>query len=238
MNGRLFFEASSHRANVPGPWRTTPGSGEAGLDAPQREGGAALWGVLDRRRSVRKFSDRPLDRATVSQLLWAHNGRSGRFRTAPSAGAMYPLTTYVLVFRVDGIDPGLYRYDTEGHRLELTATGITPSDFSRACLDQAVCRRAALALVWAARPDRAVRYGERAFRYMLLDAGHIGQNVHLACTAMALGSCMIGAFHDDLLADLIGVDGLAEFVVYAAAVGWPEPQPCAGTTGRWREVTE
>ncbi len=159
--------------------------------------------------------------------MWATQGvtasRHGQaFRAAPSAGACYPIDTYVVVNRVEGLEAGLYRYDVEGRRLGRLRTGDLSAAIAAACLDQEMAAEAAVVFAWVAAPARAKgRYRERAYRYVYLDAGHIGQNLHLAATALGLGCCAIGAFFDDEVNALLGVDGLEATAVYLSVVGVP-----------------
>ncbi len=197
------------------------------LPAPQTSGGEGLWETIAARRSVREFRPDPISREQLAQLLWGTQGITARehgaaFRAAPSAGACYPIDTYVAVNRVAGLEPGLYRYDVEGAALKRVRQGDLSAAIAAACLDQEMAAQAAVVFVWVAVPARsAQRYRERAYRYVYLDAGHIGENLHLAATAMGLGCCAIGAFFDDEVNAIVGVDGQTETAVYLSVVGVP-----------------
>jgi SagB-type dehydrogenase family enzyme len=197
------------------------------LSAPSTEGGRPLWHVLERRRSERRFQDVPLKESELSQLLWAAQGitREGRgvdFRTAPSAGALYPVETYVVVHDVEGIEAGVYHYDVEQHELERLRPGNFQAATAAAALDQRIAARANVVFVWTAIFERSKwKYEERAYRYIYLDAGHIAQNVALAAVALDLGSCQIGALYDGEANELVGVDGVEESTIYMTAVGRP-----------------
>ena len=197
------------------------------LPKPQTDGGEGLWAVIQARRSVRDLRREPLTLAQLSQLLWAMQGitggRGGRpFRAAPSAGACYPLETYLVVNRVEGLEPGLYRYQVEGASLECLRRGDLAAAIAAACLDQEMAADAAVVFAWTAIPARSKhRYHERAYRYIYMDAGHIGENLHLAAVALGLGCCAIGAFLDDEVNALLGVDGFEETAVYLSVVGIP-----------------
>jgi SagB-type dehydrogenase family enzyme len=186
-----------------------------------------LWDVLQRRRSERRFQDVPLKESELSQLLWAAQGitREGRgvdFRTAPSAGALYPVETYVVVHNVEGIDAGVYHYDVEQHQLEQLRLGDFQTAIAAAALDQRIAARANVVFVWTAIFERSKwKYEERAYRYIYLDAGHIAQNVALAAEALDLGSCQIGALYDGEANELLGVDGVEESTIYMSVVGRP-----------------
>jgi len=204
-----------------------PVQGTVELPEPSREGGEPLWSVVQARRSVRRFAETPLTLGQLSQLLWATQGISSRdrgfaFRTSPSAGACYPLNTYVVVHRVEGLEPGLYAHDVEAAALLKRLEGDLAEPIAAACLDQSMAATAAVVFVWTAVPLRSKqRYHERAYRYIYLDAGHVGQNLHLAAQGMGLGCCAIGALLDDEVNAIVGADGTNETVVYISVVGVP-----------------
>jgi SagB-type dehydrogenase family enzyme len=159
--------------------------------------------ALRRRRSVRDFTDEPLDLEELSSLLWSSTGiresKGGHdFRTAPSAGALYPIETYIAVNRVQGIEAGLYHYRIKEHAVELLTSGGIGDKVARAALEQDMCAQAQVVFIWTAVFGRSVwKYGQRAYRYVYLDAGHIAANLALAATALDLGSCPIAAaFYD------------------------------------------
>jgi SagB-type dehydrogenase family enzyme len=141
-------------------------------------------------------------------------------RTAPSAGALYPIETYVIVHAVETIAPGIYHYDVRAHALEQIKTGDFRLAVAQAALDQDMAYEAGLVFVWTALFQRSKwKYGQRAYRYVYLDAGHIAQNVALAAVALGLGSCQIGALYDDEVNALLGVDGKTESTIYMTVVG-------------------
>jgi SagB-type dehydrogenase family enzyme len=161
----------------------------------------------------------------LSQLLWSTHGITGRaggteLRNAPSAGACYPIDAYVVANGVTGLEQGLYRYLPEDHALMEIRLGDVGSEIARAALGQRMCRQASVTFVWTAVIPRTTgRYGDRGHRYIFLDAGHVGQNMYLAATALGYGCCTIGAFEDPAMNEALGVDGKIETVVYAASVG-------------------
>ena len=187
-----------------------------------------LGKILQQRRSVRKFSSRPLTINQLSYLLWASDGISfstGDFylRTAPSAGALYPIETYILINRVEGIAPGLYHYAIKAHALETLKEGELGSDFARAAMGQRTCAEAPIVFIWTAIFQRTLyRYHERGYRYIYLDAGHIAQNMALNATAMGMVSCQIGAYFDDEIDKLLTLDGVSESVVYMSVAGYAD----------------
>ncbi len=196
----------------------------AGLDKPKQDGGPGVWGVIKKRRSNRSLSGH-ISKAELSQLLWASDGLTGEsgghgFRSAPSAGALYPVETYVVANRVDGLDSGIYHYSVDSHELELVKEGDFREEISEAALGQVMCSDAAAVFIWTIVFDRCARkYGERANRYVFLDAGHIAQNLLLAAEALGFGACPIAAFRDMAVNEVVGADGRKESVGYMAAVG-------------------
>jgi len=215
-------------ANKPDALKAYPAAPRFALSNPKTTDGPAIWEVLNQRRSVRRFADAPLREQELSQLLWATQGvtqvaHSVLFRTAPSAGALYPIETYVVVHSVETIDPGIYHYAVGDHELEQIRRGDFRADIARAALDQGFAHSAGLVLVWTAiLPRSKWKYKQRAYRYVYLDAGHIAQNAALAAVSLGLGSCQIGALYDNEANALLEVDGMEETTVYMTAVGRPE----------------
>ena len=163
--------------------------------------------VLSKRRSRRSFLGEALSAAEISQILWAANGvseipgslRGGReFRTAPSAGATYPLEVYLLSGNIKGIDTGVYRHRPSGHRLVRIIERDVKTELAAAALDQDMIETAPACLFYSAVYSRStVAYGKRgAERYVCMDLGHSAQNVYLQAEALHLGTCAIGAFND------------------------------------------
>lgn len=155
--------------------------------------------ALEQRRSIRQFSRDGLVLEHVSQLLWAAQGITSRrgFRTAPSAGALYPLELYVVAGDVTGLSPGVYRFRPEEHDLVLVTKGDQRGPLASAALDQGWVRRAPAVLVITGVYKRTMnKYGQRGRRYVHMEVGHAAQNVYLAATAQGLGTLMVGAFDD------------------------------------------
>jgi SagB-type dehydrogenase family enzyme len=169
------------------------------LPAAKRTGKLEVEAALGARRSVREFAARALSLAELSQLLWAAQGTTtadGR-RTAPSAGALYPLEVSVVAVNVTGLPAGVYRYRPDGHRLLPVATGDRRRALAAAALEQDWMRPAPAALVIAAVFARSERkYGERAARYVHFEAGCAAENVALQAVALGLGTVVVGAFQD------------------------------------------
>ncbi|HET90667.1 MAG TPA: SagB/ThcOx family dehydrogenase [Chloroflexi bacterium] len=215
-------------ANKPPPYKRYPSAPQIALSAPHVEHGPPIWTVIQQRRSVRRFRDAPLEEAELSQLLWAGQGitltsQGLGFRAAPSAGALYPIETYLVVHTVADIEPGIYHYAVEPHALEQLAAGDFRTQIAHAALDQEIAYWANLVFVWTAVFERSKwKYKQRAYRYIYLDAGHVAQNVALAAVALGLGSCQIAALYDDEANALLDVDGVAESTIYMTVVGQPK----------------
>lgn len=211
----------------PDTYKVYPDSETFALPQPGTGDGMSLGEALSSRRSVREFSPGPVTLEQLSFLLWASTGlqrkeRGYEYRTAPSAGALYPIETYVVVNKVEGVGKGLYHYGIREHLLEGLRNGDLSVEVAKAALDQEVCYHAAAVFVFSAVFQRSTwKYRQRGYRYIYLDAGHIGENLYLAATAEGLGACGIGALYDDELNELLGVDGVGESAIYMAAVGRP-----------------
>jgi SagB-type dehydrogenase family enzyme len=214
-------------ASKPATYKRYPAALRIALSDPLTEDGAPIWEVLRKRRSKRRFQDTSLSEAELSQLLWATQGitqpgRSVDFRTAPSAGALYPVETYLVVHDVENVDPGVYHYDVLHHQLEQLERGDFRAGVAHAALDQRMAAWANVVFIWTAVFERSKwKYKQRAYRYVYLDAGHIAQNLALAAVALGLGTCQIAALYDDEANDLLGVDGVEESTLYMTVVGRP-----------------
>lgn len=212
-------------ANKPDTYKRYPGAKRLALPPPQTAGGTDLWDVLATRRSVRRFQSAPLTQAELSQLLWAAQGITRRaegygFRTAPSAGALYPVETYLVLHSVEGVESGVYHYAVETHELEQLRSGDYRLEVAGAALDQGMAAQGNVVFVWTAVFARSKwKYRQRAYRYVYLDAGHIAANVALAAVALGLGSCQVGALYDDEANALLGIDGEEESTIYMTVVG-------------------
>ena len=214
-------------AQKPETYKQYPTAPRVKLDVPDQTGGAPLWSVLAERRSVRHFSTELLTRVELSQLLWASQGitkvqQGYAFRTAPSAGALYPVETYIVVNAVEDLEPGVYHYAVAQHELEQLRTGEFRMAVAQAALDQEMAYHAHVVFIWTGVfPRSKWKYQQRAYRYVYLDAGHIAQNVAMAAVGLELGSCQIGALYDDEVNALVDIDGVNESVVYLTVVGRP-----------------
>lgn len=175
------------------------------LPEPRRSGTLALEDAIATRRSRRGYSSQPLTLAELGQLLWAAQGVTGpeRQRTAPSAGALYPLALYVAASRVEDLPAGIYRYNPESQSLELIAAGDRRRDLAAAAVWQDCMRFASCVLLFAADYARTTgKYGERGMRYVHIEVGAATQNVYLQAPALGLGTVIVGSFDDAQVASI------------------------------------
>jgi SagB-type dehydrogenase family enzyme len=186
-----------------------------------------LWTLLQRRRSRRAYAEeRPLTKGVLSTLLWSTQGVTAGhgnilFRTSPSAGALYPIETYLFLRAVEGLETGIYHFRPNHFDLEFLRKGDLSQELTAAALGQNMILHAPLTFLWTALVERSKwKYEQRAYRYIYLDAGHIAENLYLAGEALGMGVCTIGAFFDDRVNDLLGLDGEKEFILYMATVGY------------------
>lgn len=187
----------------------------------------ALSSAIRNRRSRRDYQPQPLTLEELSFLLWATQGirqfidQGHAYRTVPSAGCRHALETYLAVLRVDGLLPGVYRYLPREHQLlfEFSEDRLGEK-VSRAAFRQPYPARAAVTFIWSAIPYRMEwRYGLAAHKVIALDAGHVCQNLYLACEAIGCGTCAVAAYDQEAMDRLLRLDGEEEFVIYLAPVG-------------------
>lgn len=186
-----------------------------------------VFTAISNRRSRRVFSPDALTLKELSFLLWATQGvrkiagQGTAFRTVPSAGCRHALETYLIVFNVAGIEKGIYRYLPLEHQLLFIAQPANLSSrISEAALDQEFVGKSAVTFIWTAIPYRMEwRYDVAAHKVIALDAGHVCQNLYTSCEAIHAGTCAIAAYHQELMDDLLGIDGTEEFTIYLAPVG-------------------
>lgn len=198
-----------------------------GSDAFDAFGRASVLEAIRRRQSVRHFLETPLALAELAFLLWATQGvrrQLGRhtvFRTVPSAGNRHPFETYLFARRVEGLAEGLYRYLPLEHELVLELKEDDMVDrLILACRGQSFVGQAAATFIWTAVPKRTEwRYGLAAHKVIALDAGHVCQNLYLACETIDAGTCAVAAYDQQGLDALLRVDGEEEFAIYVAPVG-------------------
>jgi SagB-type dehydrogenase family enzyme len=191
------------------------------LPSPTLDGGCSIEKALATRRSVRAFKDESLSMSTLSQLAWAAQGitrkmsappgwswgswQGGR-RTAPSAGALYPLELYVVAGKVEGLKQAVYRYKPQTHELLTLVAGDWRSELAKAALGQKWIEGAPCVFVVGAVYRRTeVKYGERASRYVHIEVGHAVENICLQAVGLDLGTTMVGAFKDDDVKRVLGM---------------------------------
>jgi len=194
--------------------------------------------ITNQRRSLRVYSDEQLSLEELSFLLWCTQGvkdihrretseiaqkfRSHfTIRTVPSAGMRHAFETYILVNRVNGLPSGLYRYIALEHKLsQVSLNEGLAEKVAEGCNNQSFVKNGAAVFIWVAVPYRMEYvYGNRGYRYLLLDAGHLCQNLYLASEVIGCGACAVGSYNDTQMNELLGLDGENKFVIYAAPVG-------------------
>lgn len=185
-------------------------AGVTALPRPRSESDVSVEEALARRRSIREFAPDALNLADAGGLLWAAQGMTGRYgrRTAPSAGALYPLEIYLVAGAVDELAPGVYHYSPRHHELETAAGGDQRARLATAALGQEWMAEASAVLVIAGDVGRTERkYGERAVRYMNMEVGAVAENIYLEATALDLGTAFVGAFHDRRVREVLDLPG-------------------------------
>lgn len=180
--------------------KKAPAKSTIKLPEPVHKGEMSFEEAMLKRRSIRSYSNEPISLAQVSKLLFAAQGITDErgFRTAPSAGALYPLEVYALAGNVEGLKSGVYKYKPENHELVKISSGDKREELGRAALGQSAVKDAPLDIVLSAVYERTtIKYGERGRRYVHIEAGHVAQNVFLQAVSLNLGAVVIGAFSDD-----------------------------------------
>jgi SagB-type dehydrogenase family enzyme len=186
-----------------------------------------LRDLLNQRRTLRSYSEETLSLHELSFLLWSSQGiqktATGErsFRTVPSAGARHAFETLLLCTSIDGLEPDVYRYVASQHSLVALAYD---DDRIEGLIDGfrniILPTTSAVTFMWICTPDRMTwKYGARGFRYILMDAGHICQNLYLAAESIGCGACAIGVFDDEEVNAQLGLDGSSQFLTYASSVG-------------------
>lgn len=193
------------------------------LPAPRYDSSTSIEKALSARKSIRAFSEESLSISDISQILWAAQGITrkmetapptfkyawqGGYRTAPSAGALFPLEIYLVAGNVEGLVKGVYKYVPQSHSLEKNLEGDMRAQISDAALKQEPVRKGAALIVIAAVYERtSVKYGERAERYVPIEVGHVGQNVYLQGISLGIWAVMVGAFDDEALKKALRLPG-------------------------------
>ena len=211
----------------PEQFKTYPDKPLIKLPPPSYKG-IILEETIKKRRSIREYKDEPLNLSELSQILFSAQGITGELygtylRTAPSAGALYPIEIYLIVQNATGLEKGIYHYNVREHALEFIKKGDFKNEIFKAGLFQEMFLSAPLTLIYTAIFKRTThKYDDRGYRYIYIEAGHIAQNVALQCVSLGLASCVIGAFFDDMVNKLIGVDGKEEASIYIQTIGKPK----------------
>jgi SagB-type dehydrogenase family enzyme len=195
------------------------------LPKPEFDDKINFWDVIRNRKSVRKFNREYLSIEELSLVVFGMTGITRifpqfAFRTIPSAGGLFPIEIYPVIFNIKGIEAGVYHYNIKEHSLEALKLGDWTNEIIKGCLDQTMVANSNVTFVMTAMIDRSKwKYLQRCYRYIYLDAGHIGQNFYLVAEALGLGACTIGAIYDDELNNLLEIDGINETSVYVGVLG-------------------
>jgi SagB-type dehydrogenase family enzyme len=225
------IECDQARGLPRGPLQKPYCPGDTGIELPKPDRSVLkktdIFDCIAGRASRRSFAAAPLTLEELSYLLWATQGvrkipnPAITLRTVPSGGAMHPFETYLAVYNVAGLKPGLYRYQPLDHKLaRLPTPEDLPGKVLKASRNKAFMANCAAAFIWGAVPYRAEwRYTLEAARLILQDSGHLCQNLYLACESIGCGTCAVGAYDQTLADELLSLDGKDEFVVYMAPVG-------------------
>lgn len=202
------------------PTRPTA-QGKVQLPEPRYHSDVSVEEGLQDRRSVREYSDEPLTMGEISQLLWSAQGITDPrdFRTAPSAGALYPLEVYLVAGNVKTLAPGIYKYSPQGHEMVKMVSEDRRQELATAALDQERVEEAAVDIVFTAVYERTTKkYGERGRRYVHMEAGHAAQNLYLQTEALGLGMVVVGAFDDNQVREVVAAPA-EEKPLYVIPVG-------------------
>lgn len=226
-----FSQTDQNRGIAPPPIEKPFLKGSKRINLPKPHqwkdiGDCSLIYAIANRKSCRKYSQKPLEIEELAYLLWATQGvrkqlKSAVLRTVPSAGNRHSFETYLCILNVNGLDGGIYRYLPLEHELlfEFSEQDLREK-ISIAAMGQFFAGTAAVVFVWTAIPYRTEwRYSIAAHKVIAIDAGHVCQNLYLACEAIGAGTCAIAAYNQELMDRLIRVDGNEEFVIYLAPVG-------------------
>ncbi len=192
------------------------------LPQPKYDGSTSLEQALLKRRSIRNYSKKPLSINEVSQLLWSAQGITDKeksFRTVPSAGALYPVETYLIVNNVENVEQGIYKYDVEEHKIVMIRKGYFNEQLSFAALNQSCVKDASVIVILCADYAKTTRrYGDRGIKYVHIEIGHSAQNVQLQTVSLNLGSVVVGAFDDEKVKKILNISN-TEHPLYIIPIG-------------------
>jgi SagB-type dehydrogenase family enzyme len=227
-----FSQTDQYQGKAPPPIQKPPSQAQKRIDLiPQDKwqsvSDIALVTAINNRRSHRVYKPEPLSLEELSFLLWVTQGiqrqvgHATAYRTIPSAGCRHALETYLCVLNIEELKPGIYRYLPLEHQLVLEHTAENLGEkIVTAALGQPFLGKAPVTFIWTTVPSRMEwRYDIAAHKVIAIDAGHVCQNLYLACEAISAGTCAIGAYHQDIMDNLLGVNGTEEFTIYLAPVG-------------------
>ena len=195
------------------------------LPKPEFSPNIQFWDIINKRHSTRAFRNKPISAMDLSLLLFGMSGLTRvfpkfAFRTIPSAGGLFPIEIYAVINNVSGIEQGIYHYNIEKHELEYLKQGDFRKTVADAYYGQRMVAKSAVNFIWTAMIERTRNtYAERAYRYIYLDCGHIGQNFYLVAEALGLNACVVGAYYDDKINEILDLDENKEFAIYMGVVG-------------------
>jgi len=195
------------------------------LPSPTTTGEMPLEEAISKRRSVRRFAAQTISLAQLSQLLWSAQGvtSSGGRRTAPSAGATYPLELFVVAGEqtIEDLKAGIYHYQSDSHSLNLHSEGDSRKRLAEAALNQRFIADCPVSIVICAIFSKTShRYGNRGYRYVHMEVGHAGQNISLQAIALGLATVMVGAFDDEVVSAILKLEEQTE-PLYIIPIGKP-----------------
>jgi SagB-type dehydrogenase family enzyme len=222
LGGRLDWN------NKPEIYKSYPSSKTVVLPNQFQDSTVSFTEAVKKRKSTRTFSTQPLSKVDLAFLLWASTGiqrteQGYDFRVAPSAGALYPIETYIAANNVEELTQGIYHYNIKNHLLEEIKLGNFGGKLAHSALDQEMCADSSVVFIWTGVFRRSKwKYLQRAYRYIYLDAGHIAENLALAAVSINCGSCNVGAFFDDEINSIVDIDGIEESTICLNVVGHPQ----------------
>lgn len=209
----VLFRFSKRNGSPSSNYKAIIEEGTIKLPRPNHEGKLSVEEALLKRRSVRDYKDEPLTLEEISQLLWAAQGITSPegLRTAPSAGALYPIEVYIVVGKVENLPAGVYKYKPEGDELVKIVDGDKRAQLCDAAISQSWVKEAPAVIVLTAVFERTTaKYGERGIKYVYIEAGHVAQNIYLQVTALNLGTVTVGAFDDEEVKKVLEIPGKEE----------------------------
>jgi len=195
------------------------------LPEPEFSADIQFWDIIQKRQTTRAFKRDPISIMDLSLLLFGMSGLTRKFpkfafRTIPSAGGLFPIEIYVVANNISDVEQGIYHYNIEKHELELLKQGDFTKTIVDACYGQRMVEKSAVNFIWTAMIERTrITYKERAYRFIYLDCGHLGQNFYLAAEALGLSACVVGAYYDDEINEILELDEKKEFAIYMGIAG-------------------